>query len=51
MREISEAVTTARALMGNLLPFRRPAAVTVRHKPSFCFTVQLDREPAKEKTT
>ena len=51
LREISEAVRAARALMGNLLPFRRPAAVTVRDKPSFCFTVQLDREPAKEKRT
>lgn len=50
MREISEAVTAAGALMSNVLPFRRVAAVTARHKPSFCFTVQLDREPAKEKT-
>jgi len=51
LRVMSEAVTVAHALMGNPLPFGRQAAVTVRPQPPFCFTVQLVRDPTKEKTT
>lgn len=49
-REISEPVTAASTLMGICYP-SAGRQLSVRHKASFCFTVQLDREPAKEKTT